>query len=311
MMNAIGIDIGGTFIKGAVVTPKGDILDFFSMPVEKDEKPELTIEKLIKEIKKINYPGVLGIGIGCPGTVDSETGVVEFAPNMHWTDVRIKEMIEHEIPLPVHITNDANAAAAGESTFGVGRQFQNMVVLTLGTGVGGGLIINGKLFEGNEGKGAEIGHMVIYADGRQCGCGRKGCLEAYASATALVADTKEAMDKCQESSMWKFCPILDEVDARVAFNAAKLGDKAAQVVIQNYVHYLGEGILNLCNIFRPDAVVLCGGIAKEGAYLTSRLKNYCEERSYGFPRSPEVQIVTGKLGYNAGIVGAASLFLKQ
>lgn len=309
-MNAIGIDIGGTFIKGAVVTSKGDLLDFFSMPVEKGEEPSTTIKKLIAEIKRINYPDVQGIGIGCPGTVDSETGVVEFAPNIGWENLHIKELIEKEIPLPVHVTNDANAAAAGESAFGVGKQYQNMVLLTLGTGVGGGLIMNGKLFEGNEGKGAEIGHMVIEMDGRPCGCGRHGCLESYASATALISDTKEAMKQHSDSQMWKFAKELNEVDGRVAFAAAKIGDRYAQEVVRNYVHYLGEGILNLCNIFRPDAVVLCGGISKEGAYLTSRLKNYCSERSYGFPRSPLVEIVVGKLGYNAGIIGAASLFLK-
>lgn len=310
-MNAIGIDIGGTYIKGAVVTPKGDLLDFFTMAVEKGEEPEVTISKLVNEIKKINYPSVLGIGIGCPGTVDSETGVVEFAPNIGWTNIKIKELIEKEIPLPVHVTNDANAAASGEAIFGVGKQFQNMVVLTLGTGVGGGLVLNGQLFEGNEGKGAEIGHMVIQMDGRPCGCGRHGCLETYASATALIADTKAAMKEHSDSLMWKFASTIEEVDGRVAFSAAKIGDRFAQEVVRNYVHYLGEGILNLCNIFRPDAIILCGGISKEGGYLTSRLKNYCAERSYGFPRSPEVQILVGKLGYNAGVIGAASLFFKQ
>ena len=310
-MNAIGIDIGGTFIKGAVVTPKGDIQDFFTLPVEIGETPEETINKLIIQIKKINYPNINGVGIGCPGTVDSDTGVVEFAPNIGWTNVHIKEMIEEALDLPVHITNDANAAASGEATFGVAKQLHNIVVLTLGTGVGGGLVLDGKLYEGNEGKGAEIGHMVIEIDGRPCGCGRHGCLETYASATALITDTKKQMEQHPDSLMWKGITSLDEVDAKVAFSAAKIGDRYAQEVVRNYIHYLGEGILNLCNIFRPDAVILCGGVSKEGGYLTSRLKNYCEERSYGFPHSPTVEILVGKLGYNAGVVGAASLFFKQ
>ena len=219
--------------------------------------------------------------------------------------------IFHEIlPYPVRLTNDANAASLGEAKFGAGKSYDNIIMLTLGTGVGGGIIINGKLYEGNEGKGAELGHSVIVVDGEQCTCGRKGCLETYASATALIRETKKAMHANRRSLMWKICPDIDLVGGKVPFEAAKKGDKVAIDVLDNYIKYLGEGILNFCNIFRPNVVVLSGGIANAGDYLFDRVNKYIADRNYGYKMTPEVKVVPAELGYYSGKIGAAALFFE-
>ncbi len=313
-MIAIGIDIGGTSIKGAAITEEGKALEVFSMPVEKGEQAEITINKLcevvnnyIKEMK-LNKQDILGIGCGVPGVVNTAIGEVSYSPNLKWEHTPLKDLLEKGTGLKVRITNDANAAALGEARFGAGRKYKNIIMVTLGTGVGGGIIIDGKIFEGNLGKGAEMGHMVIEIDGRPCGCGRRGCFEAYASATALINDTKKMMDEHKDSKLWDIANKLGKVDARVAFEAARAGDKYGEELVNNYVKYLGEGLNNYFNIFRPEAVVLSGGVANEREYLNSRLRNYFEATNYGFPRTPKVDVLTSELGYDSGKIGAACLW---
>ena len=172
------------------------------------------------------------------------------------------------------------------------------------------VIINGKLYEGNQGKGGELGHIVVQVDGEQCSCGRKGCLEAYASATALIRETKKAMRLNKRSLMWQISPEIELVGGKVVFEASAKGDKAAKEVLNNYIKYLGEGILNYCNIFRPNVVVLSGGIANAGAPLFDPLNKYIEERFYGYKATPEVKVVPAELGYDSGKIGAAALFFK-
>ena len=311
---AIGIDIGGTSIKGAAINKEGKVLETFSLDVIKGDKQEKTINDLIdvlnKYLKEHNYSkeNVLGIGIGIPGVIDTKEGVVSYSNNLCWANLPIKKMIEDATGLPVRLINDANAATFGEAKFGAGRHYKNLIMLTLGTGVGGGIIIDGNVYEGNLGKGAELGHSVIVMDGEECTCGRKGCLEAYASATALIRDTKRAMEESKDSLLWDIANKKGKVDASVPFTACKQGDKTAIKLIDNYIKYLGEGLLNFFNIFRPEAVVLSGGIANEGEYLTSRLYKYCEERYFGFHATPNVDIVVSELGYDAGKIGAAALF---
>ena len=315
-MIAIGVDIGGTSIKGAAVTTSGEVLDTFSMPVVKGENQNITVNKLISLIESYltthnyNKENCLGIGFGIPGSIDSKNGNVDYSNNLRWEHLQFVEMVKKRIDLPIRITNDANAAAYGESRFGAGRKYKNMLMVTLGTGVGGGIIIDGELYEGNMGKGAELGHMVVQLNGRQCTCGRKGCLEAYASATGLITSTKEMIEKHKDSKMWAISRKLGKVNARVAFEAARAGDPYGEELVNNYVKYLGEGLNNYFNIFRPEAVVLSGGLANERDYLVSRLKKYCEERDYGFPRTPKVDILVSELGYHSGIVGAAALMFK-
>ena len=182
--------------------------------------------------------------------------------------------------------------------------------VTLGTGVGGGVIIENKLFEGYRSKGAELGHMVIVRGGEPCACGRRGCMEAYASATALIRDTKRAMEKDKTSAMWDFVGgSLDAVDGRTSFECAKKGDKAAMEVVENYVKYLGEGVCNFINIFRPQAVILGGGVCAQGEYLLKPLREFVEANTYGGDTVPETEITVATLGNDAGLIGAASLML--
>ena len=311
---AIGIDIGGTSIKGAAITKEGKLLNTFSLDVIKGNKQENTVNDLIKVLKAFlkennyNKDNLLGIGIGIPGVIDTKAGVVSYSNNLCWNELPIRKMMEDATDLPIRIINDANAATLGEAKFGAGKDYNNLIMITLGTGVGGGIYLDGKIYEGNLGKGAELGHTVIVVDGEPCTCGRKGCLEAYASATALIRDTKRMMEKHKETLLNELAQKKGKVDASIAFNAAKLGDKCANELVSNYVKYLGEGLLNFFNIFRPEALVLSGGIANEGEYLTSKLTKYCEERHFGFEKTPSVDIIVSKLGYDAGKIGAAALF---
>ena len=314
-MIAIGIDIGGMSIKGAAVDSNGRVYEKFSMPFIKGEPGEETIRKLAEIVKEyIAANGlenkIVGIGLGSPGTLDIKNGIVNYANNLGWENLHVADIFHEILPYPVRLTNDANAASLGEAKFGAGKSYESIIMLTLGTGVGGGIIINGKLYEGNEGKGAELGHSVIVVDGEQCTCGRKGCLETYASATALIRETKKAMQTHKRSLMWKVCPDIDLVGGKVPFEAAKQGDKVAIEVLDNYIKYLGEGILNFCNIFRPNVVVLSGGIANAGDYLFDRVNKYIKDRNYGYKMTPEVKVVPAELGYDSGKIGAAALFFE-
>ncbi len=315
-MLVVGIDIGGMSIKGALVNEQGKVLNTFSLPIICGEPSEQTISNLAKAIKSLITDNgyalgdVIGIGVGCPGAIDSTQGIVNYSNNLAWNDVPLKSLLEKGTGIPVKITNDANAATLGEAKFGSGKDNKNLIIITLGTGVGGGIIIDGKLYEGNDGKGAEIGHTVIVVDGEQCTCGRKGCFEAYSSASALIKKTKKEMMKDEKSLLWSLAKNdINNVNGKLAFDGAKAGDKCAEEIIEWYVKYLGEGILNFCNIFRPDAIILSGGIANQGDYLINKLVKYCEDRDYGYKRTPAVQIKRAVIGYESGMIGAAALFI--
>lgn len=314
-MIAIGIDIGGTSIKGAAVDSNGKVYESFTMPFVKEDSGEKIITELAKLVKQyIKEQGlegkIAGMGIGCPGSIDIEKGVVNYANNLGWNNLPIAKIMQETLPYPVRLINDANAAALGEAKFGAGKSYENIILLTLGTGVGGGIIVNGKLYEGNEGKGAELGHMVVELDGEQCSCGRKGCLEAYASATALIRDVKKAMLLDKKSILWELSPNIESINGGIIFQAVAQGDETANKVLENYIKYLGEGILNFCNIFRPDAIVLSGGIANAGDALFKPLNEYIKVRDYGYKGTPAVKVVPATLGYDSGKVGAAALFFE-
>ena len=312
-MIAIGIDVGGTSIKGAFINEKGQILDRFQMKVSKDASAEEEVGKLcdlINEGAKKNNFKAEGIGVGIPGILDMDNGIVISSPNLPaWNGFEFAKFMSQRTGLPVKINNDANVAALGEAKFGSGSKYQNSIMITLGTGVGGGIVLDGKLYDGNKHQGAELGHMVIALNGRECGCGRKGCLEAYASATGLIKSTKEAMEKHPESLLHEVEKELDGVDARNAFMAAKRGDLVAQTVVDEYVMYLGEGLINYCNIFRPEVIILSGGVANEGENLFSRVREYLKKHTYGMRGSPKVEVVPSELGYDSGKIGAACLIL--
>ena len=250
---------------------------------------------------------VVGIGMGVPGMIDSENGLVVYSNNLAWEDFSISREVEASLGLPVKIANDANVAALGEARFGCGKDYKTSVMLTLGTGVGGGIVIDGKLYEGNRSAGAELGHAVIIAGGEQCTCGRRGCLEAYASATALIRDTKRAMEAHPESKMWEIGSI-DAVTGKTPFDYRHT-DAVAREVVDTYIERLGAGIANLANELRPEIMILGGGVCSEGAALTDPLQAILDREIFAGTRGPAVKIVTATLENDAGLLGAAALFM--
>ena len=267
----IGIDLGGTFIKGGICDDLGNIIVSDKVPTETEKGEEVVMDNIAKlatsllEKVGLSTSDVEGLGMGVPGMIDGKNGVVIFSNNFNWVDVKICDGIKKRIGLDSVISNDANVAALGEATFGSGKEFDDMILLTLGTGVGGGIIVNNQLIEGNKGAGAELGHAVIEVGGEQCTCGRRGCLEAYASANALIRDTKRAMENHKDSKMWEI-GSLDKVTGKVAFDYKDVDEYAKQVV-DNYIEKLACGITNYANIFRPNAVVLGGGVCAQGDNL--------------------------------------------
>lgn len=313
-MKIIGVDIGGTSIKTGVVNEKGEIISKFVIKIVKGEEQVYTINKLADQINKHisenNYNDIIGIGIGCPGAINSELGRCDYSPNLKWENLNICQIISEKCNLPCKITNDANAAILGEVKFGIAKNYKNVVMLTLGTGVGGGLYLDDKLFEGNEGKGAELGHALFEYNGRLCGCGRKGCFEAYGSATALINDTKKMMEEHHDTKMWDFVEHdINKVDGRTAFETSKLGDEYAKKVVDQYTSFLAQGILSFVNVFRPQAIILGGGVCAQKDYLINPIKKILEKENYGLKNTPPVEILIAKLGNDAGILGAAALML--
>ena len=313
MEKAIGIDIGGTSIKYALIQKDGIILKKASLPIDMELSQDQIGEQLLDAIEQMLQEShifsdeIQGIGIGCPGAINSKTGVCDYSNNLKWKDFHLVELFQERFGIQAKISNDANCAALGECYFGAGKQYQNMILLTLGTGIGGGVVLDGQIYEGNQGKGAELGHMILVMDGHKCSCGHRGCFEAYASATALIRDTKEAMNHDHTSLMWNYIKEHGGPDGRTAFECAKLGDETAIVVKSNYIKYLGEGIISIANIFRPEAVLLSGGVSNQGETLTKPLRNYIKERLYGVPYTPMVDIKIASLGTDTGVYGAAAL----
>lgn len=310
-MYTIGIDIGGMSIKTGLVKD-GKIIEQNRIKTAKTVNE--CIDGMVGQIKEIlsnnnvSIADIKGIGIGCPGAVSSDIGMVEFLPNLGWNKVPLADEIKKHFAVEVVLSNDANVAALAETIYGCAKDYKTSVMFTLGTGVGGGIVINNKLFEGGWSRGAELGHTTLFLDGERCSCGRIGCIECYTSATALMKQTREAMLADKTSLMWEYVGgDIEKVDGRTAFECEKKGDLAAKVVVDTYVQYLGESILNMLNIFRPEAFILGGGVSAQGKNLTDRLEAYCEKFDYGYKNSPRTKILTATLGNDAGIIGAAAL----
>lgn len=314
MKKYIGVDIGGMSVKYGLVNENGNIL------AKRTVKTEGTADSVIDTLGKalvafleengLKKEEIEGVGIGCPGAITAATGTVEYSNNLGWKNVKLTDGLKKYLDTEYKVSNDANVAALGEATFGAAKEFSDVIMLTLGTGVGGGIVLGNKLYEGNESKGAELGHAVLVLGGEECTCGRKGCIEAYCSASALIRDTKRAMLRDTDSKMWDYANNdIHNVNGRTAFAMARENDPAAVQVVNDYIMYLSESIMNYCNIFRPQAVVLGGGISGEGKYLIDRVTQYCKERHYGYQGTPEVKILSATLGNDAGIIGAAALLV--
>ncbi len=308
----IGVDLGGTSIKVGIVTEKGEILHKKSMPTNLPQPEEVTEEKICKLCQEICKEknldinkDICAIGIGSPGNVNNKTGVIGFSNNFGYNNWHLKEKIEAKLGLRVEVENDANTAIIAEVLAGCAQGCPDAVILTLGTGVGSGVIIDGKIYAGYNKSGAEMGHMVISVGGRQCNCGRKGCFEKYASATALVYDTKVAMLGDTKSLMWKICPNINDVTSKTVFDAMELGDKTAKKVFDNYIEYLACGITNVVNIFQPEVLCIGGGISNQKEVLLKPLQEYLDREDYARGLTKRVKIKIATFRNDAGIIGAA------
>ncbi|MBQ6795731.1 MAG: ROK family protein [Clostridia bacterium] len=311
----IGIDLGGTNIAVGLVDNKGNIVAHASTPTLRERSWTEIVKDMAVLTNKVtasagkNLADIKVVGIGIPGNIDNEHGVVVRAANLNMENVPLAAEFRKYIDIPVCLENDANAAAFGEY-FAQDPRRDNFLMVTLGTGVGGGIVIKGKIFRGFNGAGGEIGHHVVHLNGEKCACGRCGCYETYASVTALINQTKKKMRECPDSMMHKWVEIHGEVSGFTAFDCASKGDKAALEVRDTYITYVAEGIVNLINIFQPEIVVIGGGISCEGDVILKPIREFVAK--YEFNKTePRTQIVTAKLFNDAGIVGAAMAAKKQ
>lgn len=314
----MGIDLGGTNIKAGVVDDAFRIIGRAKAKTGIPRPAEEVMDAMAECAKAaaadagVPWEQIRQVGIGVPGTANEETGVVEYANNLLFENVPMREYLQKRLHKEIDITNDANAAALGEVLAGAARGASNAVAVTLGTGVGGGIIIDGRLFTGFHYGGAELGHMGIVLGGRKCTCGRRGCLEAYASATGLIRSTKEAMEAFPDSLMWELARENGgNVSGRTAFLAAGRGDAAAQAVVNDYIQHLGYGLASIINILAPEILVIGGGVSNEGENLLRPLVERVRPQLY--IRTPEKQtrIALATLGNDAGLIGAAFLSRAQ
>lgn len=309
----VGIDLGGTNIVAGVVDEEYNIVVKASTktncPRPDKEIADDMAKMALQAVKNANLTidDIEWIGVGSPGIANSETGILEYSNNLGFKDTPLVKYIQETIDKPVFIENDANAAAYGEYVAGAAKGAKNAVCITLGTGVGGGIIIDGKIYSGSNFAGAEIGHSVISVDGPQCSCGRKGCFEVFSSATGLIRMSKEAMAEHPESVMNKLAQEKGKVTARTSFDAMRAGDAAAKAVVDDYIKYLAAGITNTINIFQPDVLCIGGGVCNEGDTLLLPVKARVKEEVYTRNSDKNTEIVIAKLGNDAGIIGAAFL----
>lgn len=310
-MYTIGVDIGGMTIKVGLVDEQGNIV--IKDRVKTNTDPYVAIKDTVELINKllekykVSITEITGIGIGCPGSVKDREGILVYTNNLPWYNVNFREELKKYFNLPVEVANDANAAAFGEVKYGVAKGYSNAVMLTLGTGVGGGVIIDKKIFSGSDGFGTELGHTTLVYGGKLCTCGRRGCLESYASATALMEQAREEMKINKNSKMWDYVSgDIMNVDGKIVFDCMQQGDESAKKVVDTYVNYVSEGIINMLNIFRPDIFIIGGGVSSAGKVFFDKIIKKVEEEEYGYAKVV-IDIVPAKLGNDAGIIGAASL----
>lgn len=311
----IGIDLGGTNIKVGIVSDEYVIVGRSdvktNLPRSAEEIADSIAEavELAREDAKIAFTEVNSVGIGTPGAANRNNGVVLYSNNLGFDNVPLGDMLKSRLGKEIYVENDANAAAYGEYLAGGGKGYKNVVVITLGTGVGGGIIIDGKIYTGFNFCGAELGHTVIEYGGRPCSCGRKGCFEAYSSATALINSTKKAMEANKNSRLWTIADnSLDNVDGKTAFDAMRMNDKVGIAVVNEYIEYLGCGLTNVVNIFQPEKLLIGGGICKEGDNLVKPLEKLIERDAYCIDPTHSTKLGIAELGNNAGIIGAAFLY---
>ena len=318
-MYRIGIDLGGTNIAVGLVNESFEIVSKASVPTSAGRPSEEIVKDMADLCKRVCADAgiaeneVASVGIAAPGTIDSDAGTVLYSNNLGWQNFPIVSILKSLFPVPaIYIENDANAAAWGEAVAGAAKGSSSSVMITLGTGVGGGVVDNGKILKGFNSAGGELGHIVISVDGRPCTCGRHGCWEAYSSATGLIRTTKEKIEECKKAGrptkMTDLAAERGKVNGRTAFDAMRLGDEPAKEVVTEYVKYLASGLTSMINIFQPEVLSIGGGISNEGDFLLDLLRPLVLPQTFGVafvPRHTSLRIA--KLKNDAGIIGAAVL----
>ena len=311
----LGVDVGGTNLAVGVVDEENKIIARASakcpVPCPEETFCDILADVIREALANANITlnDIPWIGLGCPGTVNRDTGVIEFANNLGYSNFPLRDMLSQRLEgKEIILENDANAAAYGEFQAGSLRGARNAVAITLGTGIGSGIIIDGKIYAGSNFAAGEMGHTVIVYNGYPCNCGRNGCWESYASATALIRCTKDAMNAHKDSKMWELVDgDIEKVNGRTSFDGMRAGDAAAKEVVDNFIAYLGCGLANVVNIFQPDILCIGGGICNERETLLAPVRAYVEKEQYTMNTSKKTVICRAELGNDAGIIGAALL----
>ncbi len=314
-MYYLGIDLGGMSIKAGICDDNGNILFKDTCPTVRDEDGDRIIKDMAQLCLKVVFEAGLTVddieyaGVASPGSADNERGIIIYASTLPFLNYPIAAKLSELTGIKkIYIDNDANAAAKGEATYGAAKGYKNSLFVTIGTGVGGGIIIDGKVYPGFNFSGAELGHIVIVKDGLDCPCGRKGCLESYASATALIEQTKTKMLEDKNSVMWQICGgDIEKVNGKTVFDAMLENDESAYDVYKEYIEYLASGITSFINIFQPEVLSIGGGISKQGDILINPIREIVEREQYSRHCEKKTLIKVAQLGNDAGIIGAASL----
>ncbi|MBM3173422.1 MAG: ROK family protein [Chloroflexi bacterium] len=314
----LAVDLGGTKIVAAVVTPTGKILPRSSCLTLADKGPAAVIDRLISvagsavDRAKLKTADLDGVAIAAAGILDTARGVVTTSPNLPgWRNVHLRDIVAERLNVATCLVNDASVAALGEHRFGVGKGLANLIYLTVSTGIGGGIIVDGKLYEGTDGCAGELGHMVIDAQGPKCNCGNYGCLEVLASGTAMAKEAVSRIRNGGASLMVQLVGgVLDDITAETVATAAREGDLLACQVVNQCAAYLGVGLANLVNIFNPQLIIIGGGVCRMGGMLLRPARKVVKEKAFRLP-ARTVQIVKSRLGYDAGILGAAAYVHEQ
>lgn len=319
-MYYLGIDVGGTNLVSGIVDENHKIIAKFKSKTQVPCTPEEFADALAKTVYGVleeaglTLADVPWVGIGCPGTVNPVTGIIEFANNLYFKNLELKKLMEERLEgKAVILENDANAAAYGEYIAGALKGADNAIAITLGTGLGGGVIINHKIYSGSNFAGAELGHEVIVVDGKPCTCGRNGCWEAYASATGLIKITNEHLAHAPQDAIIRDVIRESEgkVSGRTAFDAMRRGDAIGKEIVEEYVKYLSVGLTNMINIFQPDILCIGGGICNEGETLLAPVRQFVDQEQYAMNSSKKTVICKAALGNDAGVIGAAVLGMQQ
>lgn len=310
----IGVDIGGTMTKIGLINAEQQLFAKTSFQTNAKQPWQAVVKEIGIQIQNllqqenIELDQCIGVGVGVPGTVDKKNGIVVYSNNIPWENVPLQKELEQYLPIPIAIANDADCALLGEMAGGSGKQYEDVVMLTLGTGVGGGIAIDGKLYDGKLMGGSELGHCVIVEDGELCSCGRKGCLEAYVSATALIRDGKHRMEQEKGSILWEKCKNdCNNLTPEMIFEGEQEGDRISKELLDRYRKRLATGIANLVNLFRPQLIVIGGGISSQGEELLAPIREMLESMCFGKAHGELPELKIASLGNDAGMIGASNL----